>query len=230
MISSRWASLVLVAALGLGCSQRDPDARHSQATTRPLETAPEAGDRGGSGAGATGSQIIVAGSGRTGRAAAGAAAEEPSHGGGRSASDAELAAQRARCDKLVEHLVDLTRGQLPTGAARDKLEAQNDALRQMCMSMGIHAGEYSDCVMRARDLDAVLACNPVGDRAAGAFAAARDLVGRKDLLDKAEKMIGDQGGEASGPEGAASPAGGGDRDESGDLSKEHFLRQGAPKR
>jgi hypothetical protein len=227
MTSAR-ALLVAVVALAGGCGQRDDGGAREPPASRPLPAAATPSDRGGAAsAGGPGSQIIVAGSGSVDRAAAGAAAEEPGGGGGADRADADRAALLARCDRLVKHVVELTQAQVPRGPGRDQTLAQTDGLRELCVSLGVRAGDYEACVLGARTLDQVLVCDPIGDRgAAEILAQAHELAGRKDLLEQAERMIGDAGGIPEGPEGAAAPAA--DQPDERDLPKEHFLPELPP--
>ena len=188
-------TLALTLALALACGKSEQAQRRSQETVRPIP-APRSEAEVGS-AGGSGSQIIIASSSQ-GRGKAGAGTAAAASGGGGVDLAAESRAQtRARCDRLVDHLMGLTRAQLPKGEARDKLDMQGDPLRDMCMNSGLSAGGYERCVLRAKTLSEALVCVPVGDeRAAEAMARASAVAARKDLLEKAEREINKDGGVA----------------------------------
>jgi hypothetical protein len=193
----RATMLAALLVLVMACGKSEQAPNRNREDVRPIPAARSAGEV-GSGSASGSSQVIIASSSQgRGQAGAGSKAADSRGGGGVDLAAESRAQTRARCDRLVEHIMGLTRTQLPKGEAREKLDGQGEPLREMCMDSSLLAGGYERCVMRAKTLNEVLTCNPVGDeRAAKAVAVARKVAARKDLLDKAEREIERDGGVA----------------------------------
>jgi len=147
--------------------------------------------------------IMIGGSGASSRSSAwarGSASNGARSGGGAASRDRQTV---ARCKRLVARVVALTGQRVPAssrGKTRTRLAAQSNELRDACASVGALSSEYETCVLRAKTLEDALLCNPTGSgRDTGAFARAKELSTRKDLLDKAERNFAKGGPRAPDP-------------------------------
>jgi len=180
-----------------GAEEPSPDKQSASSAT----TARRAGQRDRSkdiGSSQSSSFEVLGSSTSNTRPSAAATASDKQRGGGssRPVDEAEAARRRendARCERLVDHYVNLTgkrMGNRATKEALDKLEGQTDDLRQLCAGGAWLTPAYEACTLKAKTLDEAIACTArQGPRSSKAYEQAKQLSERKDLLEQAERQI-----------------------------------------